>query len=219
MALSPFPSCAEGEHITWLPLPPGVEYDKDGETIRITNSRASGLSDKDILTLRALDTDLQLAIHSDGLVDICDDTGVIIASAMTLRGAFLVAKAIYAAARYTWTRGQIERERRISFQHGVSVKPGTELDGDEMANMPVGSVVYADGYVFQRRPDKWVGQLGEVAPTPRCGTFLGIIERPFGLEPVEDGDSDLDSLLETANPYGPHPCCEHCGTDREGRDE
>lgn len=207
MALSPFPSCHSRGHIAWLPLPPNAECDEDGEAIRITGSRADRLSDKDILALRSLDTEIQLAIYSDGRVDICDESGVIMASTLTLKSAFIVAKAFYAAARHTWTQGQIEQERRASFQHGVTIKPGSTLDDDETANMPAGSVVYADGYVFQRRADKWVGQLGELAPTPRSGTFLGIIEHPFGSQlEVEDGEDD--DGCDTGCPYDFEYCCE-----------
>jgi hypothetical protein len=205
MATSPLPSCKTGETITWLSLPPDAKYDNAKDAISINGLRTRCLTDNEIKSMRAIDTSLQLAIHSDGPVDICDENGTVVASTRTLQAAFLVAKAIYAAARHTWTEEEIERERRIAFQHGVTIKAGDTLDDYETANMPRGSVVYADGYIFQRGLGKWVDQQGELAPIPHNGTFLGIVERPFGLPPVDD-DDDEDGY-ETGCPYGFYDCC------------
>lgn len=122
--------------------------------------------------------------------------------------AFLLLKALYAAALHTHTREEIERLERSAYRHGVTIQPGSELRGEEVRGLPVGSVIAAKGRLFERKAGRWCDANGNLVPTPERAWFVAFTNESCTLQ--DDEDDDFEAL---------HDCCEQCGTDWEEDDE
>ena len=201
-----FPENPYGDSVAHIHIQPDTKYNPSSGTLTSPAMRSHLMSDEEIELLRSIDSDYRVAIHTDvSDVEIYNDSDELVAIAPDLRKAFILIKAIYAASRHTWTRKQLDRERRIAFRHGVTITPGTSLDEDELDFLPARSIVEVDGWVLQRTIRGWVTQRGNKATAPTYGVFMGIIDRYFEA-PFEENDDD--DGYEPGCPYGLEDCCE-----------
>lgn len=191
-----------------LNVPPNAEYDPKTGTLRVGGRRERHLSDNEIHAIRAMAPNLfEIEIRDEGGVDILSH-GELFCWAPDLGQAFLLLKALYAAALHTHTRKEIERRERSAYRRGVTIQPGRELRGEEITGLPMGSVIAAKGCLFERKADKWCDANGNLVPTPERAWFVACTKEPYTLQ--DDEDDDFEEL---------HDCCEQCGTDWEEDDE
>lgn len=193
-------------------VPPNAEYEPETRTLRVGGLWGHKLSDGDIKAVRAMAPGLfQIEMRDDEAgADILSQGGVL-CWAPDLECAFHIIKALYAAALHTHTREEIKRLERGAYRHGVTIQPGRELRGEEIRDLPIGSVIAAKGCLFERKADRWCDANGNLVPTPERAWFVACTKEPYTLQDDEDNDDDDFEAL--------HDCCEQRGTDWEDDDD
>lgn len=190
-----------------MTVPPNVEYDPKTRTLSVGGRRARHLSDNEIRAIRAMAPNLfDIEMLDGGGVDILSH-GEVLCWAPDLGCALQIIKALYAAALHTYTQEEIEQRERGAYRRGVTIQPGSELRGEEIRNLPIGSVIAANGRLFDRKADRWCDANGNLVPTPERAWFVAFTKEPYVLQDDDDDDFDEDDFEEL------HDCCEQCGTD------
>nr|DAV69556.1 MAG TPA: hypothetical protein [Caudoviricetes sp.] len=190
-------------------VPPNAELDPKTRTLVIPGRSSNTLSDHDLHVLSLFDLDdLEVEIHEGGGVGVQFGDSNDLCWAEDMEAAYFIVKCIYAATRHTTTQEHVERLERAAYRRGVTIQPGRELRGEEIRDLPIGSVIAAKGCLFERKADRWCDANGNLVPTPERAWFVACTKEPCTLQ--DDEDDDFEAL---------HDCCEQCGTDWEEDDE